>query len=97
MANKEEDLSDLPTDFTWEVLLDNVKNQGRCGSCFIFATMEMLHTRIKLFYNISTELSYQHAMDCMFYNQGCNGGFPTLVNKFGNEVHFLESNCKKYT
>jgi hypothetical protein len=36
-------------------------------------------------------------MDCMYQNQGCEGGFPTLVAKFGNEVHFLENSCKKYT
>ena len=57
----------------------------------------MIHIRLNILYGIDTELSYQHAMDCMYQNQGCEGGFPTLVAKFGNEAHFIENECKKYT
>lgn len=56
-----------------------------------------MHARLRILHGIDTELSYQHAMDCMFYNQGCQGGFPTLVAKFGNEVGFLPLWCKAYT
>ncbi len=27
--------------------------------------------------------SVQHAMDCNYYNQGCDGGYSMLVSKFG--------------
>ncbi len=84
-----EDVSDLPSDFSWEHAMGKVKNQGKCGSCYIFAFLEMLHTRLRILHGDETELSYQHAMDCMYFNQGCQGGFPTLVAKFGNEVGFI--------
>jgi cathepsin C len=41
-------------------------------------------------------LSVQHALDCSFYNQGCNGGYPFLVMKYGKENLFIPEKCSVY-
>jgi cathepsin C len=41
-------------------------------------------------------LSVQHVLDCNYYNQGCDGGYPSLVGKYGNELFFIEEKYKYY-
>ena len=36
-------------------------------------------------------------MDCSVQNQGCDGGYPYLVEKFGEEYHLIDDNCRPYT
>jgi len=44
--------------------------------------MAMLETRLKIKYQEDVRLSIQHPLDCDVYNQGCDGGYPYLVEKF---------------
>lgn len=41
-------------------------------------------------------VSVQSALSCSVYNQGCDGGYPYLVAKFGYDVGFLPAVCMKY-
>lgn len=41
-------------------------------------------------------LSVQHALDCDVYNQGCDGGYPFLVNKFAKEYELVPESCNRY-
>jgi cathepsin C len=59
--------------------------------------MRMMEARLKLIYNHHVNLSVQHALDCSFYNQGCDGGYPILVMKFANEFELIPETCKPYT
>jgi len=43
----------------------------------------MLEARYQQETNEPITLSIQHAMDCSVQNQGCDGGYPYLVEKFG--------------
>jgi cathepsin C len=43
------------------------------------------------------KLSIQHALDCSFYNQGCDGGYPYLINKFAHDLHLVDESCKAYS
>ena len=93
----EHDLSDLPMEFSWGQYLGQVREQGDCGSCYIIATIQMLEARLRIKYNQSIALSAQHLLDCNFYNQGCEGGYPYLVGKFAHEFELIpEEFCPPY-
>ena len=47
--------------------------------------MGMLEARLKIKENENVLLSIQHPLDCGVYNQGCDGGYPYLVEKFASE------------
>lgn len=61
----------------WTSKFGAVKNQGKCGSCWAFATF----TSIEGNYNIKTGQSIvtgpQQLVDCDTSNGGCEGGWPT--------------------
>ena len=64
-------------EFNWNHTdyLSPVKNQGKCGSCWAFASTNALESFMRSQnYNI-TRLSEQELVDCSKENYGCNGGF----------------------
>jgi cathepsin C len=75
---------DYPSNFSWKQYLSPPRQQQRCGSCYAIATMEMLSARLKK-NGENVDLSPQYSVDCNYYNQGCDGGYPFLVEKFFNE------------
>jgi len=90
------DLSGLPREWSWAEYLPPVREQRECGSCYIFATLAMIETRLKIKYGESVTLSPQHVIDCSFHNQGCEGGYPFLVEKFANEFELVPESCSPY-
>jgi cathepsin C len=92
-----EDVSMYPKNFDWKQILKPAGSQGDCGSCYVYSTVRMIEARLKIKYNHEVNLSVQHALDCSFYNQGCNGGYPYLVMKFANEFQMIPETCKPYT
>jgi cathepsin C len=91
-----EDLSEYPTNFNWKEKLKPAGSQGNCGSCYVYSTMRMLQARLNIHYDHDVTLSVQHSLDCSFYNQGCNGGYPFLVMKYGSEFEYIPEACKPY-
>jgi hypothetical protein len=72
-------INDLPTDFTYRGTnrITFVKDQGQCGSCWAFATLEYIEGQIQN----GNSLSPQQLVDCDNYDNGCNGGdFDTAIN-----------------
>lgn len=60
-------------------LLSPIKNQGRCGSCWAFASTTSLETFMRINgYNVS-RLSEQELVDCSKENYGCDGGLMHLA------------------
>jgi len=55
-------------------VLTPVKNQGQCGSCWAFSTIETLESREKLAGNDLVVLSEQELVDCDKVDHGCQGG-----------------------
>lgn len=92
----QEDVSMFPKNFDWKNVLKSAGTQGNCGSCYTYSTVRMIESRLKILYNHDVTLSVQHALDCSFYNQGCNGGYPYLTMKFANEFGLLPEFCKPY-
>ena len=74
------------------------RNQGNCGSCYALATSEMLESRLYLqsLGRISLRLSTQYLISCGFYTEGCEGGYPILVNRFISEFGVPEEACFPY-
>ena len=58
----------------------------------------MLESRLKLLTNNQFQdyLSEQYLISCSFYTEGCDGGFPTLLNKFIQEFDIIPEKCSEY-
>jgi len=62
--------------------INNILNQGDCGSCWAFGTSESLSDRLYIASNgsIDVQLSPQILVSCDWEgNDGCNGGVPQLA------------------
>ena len=44
-------VGDLPASLDWSNVTGKAKNQGSCGSCYIFASTNMIEARLKILYN----------------------------------------------
>lgn len=64
-------------EFNWNhtQYISPVKNQGRCGSCWAFATTNALEAFMRSKNYSIDRLSEQELVDCSWQNHGCNGGF----------------------
>lgn len=88
------DTSSLPAAFDWREkgAVNDVKNQGSCGSCWAFATVANVEGVNFLKTGKLVSLSEQELVDCEKTDQGCNGGLPSnaydwmIKNKVGLEL-----------
>jgi len=71
-------LKSAPTgDVNWLYSLTAVRNQGSCGSCWAFATVNAVESAYGIKYGQVTEhLSPQQLVDCNRAAYGCGGGWP---------------------
>jgi len=93
----------LPENFSWRdvngVNYDSpVRNQGECGSCYAVAAISVFESRLKIKSKGATSLQFspQEVVSCSRYNQGCDGGYPFLVEKHGEEFGFVPESCFAY-
>jgi len=85
-ASNIELLKDLPAHIDWreEGVISDVKNQGRCGSCWAFGTTEQIESYAALSSNNLVELSAQQVTSCTPNpltcggTGGCAGSTPPL-------------------
>merc|ERR1711957_1159570 len=96
-------LKNLPTEFDWRNVngsnyVNPVVNQGSCGSCYAISSMGAFESRLKIAKGADQDvfLSAQDVLSCSQYNQGCEGGYPFLVAKYGHEYGFVEENSLPY-
>jgi len=70
-----EKLKDLPSDIDWRDwgVITDVKDQGRCGSCWTFATAEATESAYALATGKLHVLSEQQILDCTPNPQHCGG------------------------
>lgn len=94
----------LPDNFDWRDVdganYDSpIRKQGECGSCYAIAAVSVVEARIRIKTNnrMKPVLSPSSVISCSRYNQGCAGGYPYLVGKFGKEFGFVEENCQPYS
>lgn len=73
-------------DWTTKNVVNPVRNQGQCGSCWAFATTSNAESVWAISKGYLTDLSEQYLVDCAkgigYYNKGCNGGQPNAAFKY---------------
>ena len=95
----------LPDSFDWRDrdganFVSPIRNQEQCGSCYAFASMAMMESRLRILTNNSLQvvLSPQDVVGCSKYSQGCEGGFPYLIaGKYAQDFGAVEESCFPYT
>jgi hypothetical protein len=78
-----------------------VPDQGSCGSCYVVAATSMLTARLMLRYPEryhqrfmdGDRVSWHQHLDCNQYVQGCDGGYPMLVSRWGFENDLVLKSC----
>ncbi|KAK7815234.1 hypothetical protein U0070_021197, partial [Myodes glareolus] len=104
-AEIQKQILNLPESWDWRDVngvnfVSPVRNQESCGSCYSFASMGMLESRIRILTNNTQTpiLSPQEVVSCSKYAQGCDGGFPYLIaGKYAQDFGVVEENCFPYT
>merc|ERR1719161_548233 len=94
----------LPEAFDWSNAtgetdwLEPVMDQGSCGSCYAASSMRMLSVRHKIKQNDEKALpwSINMPLHCGEYNQGCKGGYGSLISKWSEDVGLLPATCMRY-
>ena len=63
-----------------------IKNQ-ECGDCYLVASLSCIESRIRIATNgkLKPTLSNKQQKDCNWYVEGCEGGLPINVAKYGWE------------
>ena len=95
----------LPSSWDWRNVsginyVSPVRDQGQCGSCYIFSSTGMIEARVRVASDnkLQPVLSTQDPLSCSRYSQGCAGGFPYLTaGKYAQDFGFVEEACFPYT
>jgi C1A family cysteine protease len=67
---------DIPEMLDWREhhVINEIKNQGQCGSCWAFAITSVMESSIAIQHGQLIVLSEQQLIDCDYTNNGCGGG-----------------------
>lgn len=68
-----DDVSTLPSSVNWQGVSTPIKDQGRCGSCWAFASTAALESHISLQTNTLYSLSMQEIVSCAPNPMDCGG------------------------
>jgi len=91
------DTSNLPNEVDWrkEGYVTSVKNQGYCGSCWIFSAIGALEGQHFNSTKQLVSLSEQQVVDC--YGRGCSGGYPYMAFDYLEKDGSISFNDYPYT
>jgi len=75
-------------DWTTQGVVNPIKDQGQCGSCWAFSAVGTVESALALSGRSLTRLSEQQLLDCEDYTQaGCGGGYNnkamTFMSQYG--------------
>lgn len=85
-----------PDSIDWRTkgVVNQVKDQGQCGSCWAFSTVQAQESQWAMHNNELLVLSEQQLVDCVKDCYGCDGGYPgyamTWVKLFEHGMFTLE-------
>lgn len=105
IASDELDLTPpLPDNFDWrnvsgENYLTEVKNQRSCGSCYAFAAVTAIESRIRIQTKnkLKPLLAVQDIISCSPYAQKCHGGIPYSIGRHLRDFTLVPESCFPYT
>jgi len=88
-----------PSSVDWRTkgVVTPVKNQGQCGSCWAFSTVEEIESDWILAGNAMVELSPEQIVDCDTVDQGCNGGDTTTAYQYVEKAGLESEASYPYT
>lgn len=97
----------LPTQKDWRNVdgvnyVGTVDDQGGCGSCYSFASMGLLESRVRIETNMQQQPKYseQEMITCgkdKTYNQGCIGGFAFQnAGRYASTFGVVDESCAPY-
>lgn len=67
--------SEVTFDWRTKGIINPIRNQGQCGSCWAFSTICCVEARWAQAYNTLLQLSEQMLVDCVDTCYGCMGGY----------------------
>jgi len=93
----------LPENFDWrnvsgQNFVPHVKDQQACGSCYAFAAVTAIESRIRIMTNNSLKphLAVQDIISCSPFAQKCHGGIPYSVGRHLKDFTLVPESCFKY-
>ena len=100
-----ESLSELPTSIDWREkgVVNPVQDQGQCGSCWAFSTIQAVESATAIKYGSLPKLSEQELVDCDTLknggrDHGCNGGLmDNAFNWIGKSDGVCDESSYPYT
>lgn len=77
--------------------MNELRDQGHCGSCYTVSFTQIAENRLKLKYGKSIPLlSPQYLMTCNYLNEGCDGGWPFFHGFFSENGYMVTEECAPY-
>jgi uncharacterized protein (TIGR02145 family) len=75
-----------------------VRNQGSCGSCWIFGPIGAIEAKVNLYFNqhIDVDLSEQHVLSCNWGGAGCLGSSSNTTLMFAQDSGIINESCFPY-
>jgi len=89
----------VPNAVDWRTkgVVTPVKNQGQCGSCWAFSTVEEIETDWIMAGNSMIELSPEQIVQCDTVDQGCNGGDTVTAYQYVEKAGLETEAAYPYT
>lgn len=78
--------------------ITSIKNQGGCGSCWIFGPIGAIEAKVNLYFNqhIDVDLSEQHVLSCNSYGASCLGASHNIPLIFAKQSGIVDESCFPY-
>ena len=91
--------SSLPSVVDWKAIgkVTNIKNQGRCGSCWSFSATGAIESAYAIKTGELINFSEQQLVDCSTQNNGCDGGLPAVAFQYVIENGIMRWRDYPYT
>lgn len=92
----------FPATFDWrddpKSVVTPVKDQGNCGSCWAFASVGAMESKLLIEGNSEgRDLSEQFVVSCDLSNFGCDGGYMSYVYNFLTTTGTTDETCFPYS
>eukprot|EP00937_MAST-01D_sp_MAST-1D-sp2_P005308 g5308.t1 len=81
----------------WGDLIQPIRDQQQCGSCWAFSAAEVLSDRFSIATNTSVVLSPEDSVSCDKGNMGCNGGMLPAAWRYLAGTGIVTDACFPYT
>lgn len=73
------DATETPIDWRDKGVVTPIKNQGDCGSCWVFSAIATIESQLAIKTSGLESLSEEEPLDCVTKDEGCLGGWPDDV------------------